>query len=119
MSLRSHIERIFRIRPCSCVFARLPFDPLFYFQIVTICEDEADAASCWDLNYNIRRGAQLFSQKIAAAGGNVIQAIGAYNGWQPGLTVASATAAKNFACRNQNNLDYLHQARHSSPLLPE
>lgn len=50
--------------------------------------------SCWDINYNVRRGAQLFSQKIAAAGGNVIQAIGAYNGWQPGLTVDSALSAK-------------------------
>ena len=50
--------------------------------------------SCWDVNYNIRRGSQLFRQKIDAAGGNVIQAIGAYNGWQPGLTVDSAQAAR-------------------------
>jgi soluble lytic murein transglycosylase-like protein len=80
--------------------------------------------NCWDVDYNIRRGAQLFRQMIDAKGGNVIgvshpkppktmltfQAIGAYNGWQYGMTVSSATAAKwQGNCFAQNNLDYLYQ----------
>lgn len=28
--------------------------------------------SCWDVDYNIRRGAQLFRQMIDANGGNVL-----------------------------------------------
>jgi hypothetical protein len=38
------------------------------------------------------------------------QAIGAYNGWRKGMTVADATAARwSGHCRNQNNLDYIFQ----------
>jgi len=66
--------------------------------------------NCWDVDYNIRRGAQLFRQMIDHSGGNVLQAIGAYNGWQLGLTIDSATAAKSRGhCAQQNNLDYLYQ----------
>jgi hypothetical protein len=66
--------------------------------------------NCWDVDYNINRGAQLFRQMIDANGGNVLAAIGAYNGWQKGMTYDSATAARwSGHCRNQNNLDYLYQ----------
>lgn len=66
--------------------------------------------NCWDVDYNIRRGAQLFRQMIDANGGNVLAAIGAYNGWRKGMTVSDAMAAKwQGHCRNQNNLDYIFQ----------
>ena len=65
---------------------------------------------CWNVDYNIRRGAQLFSQMIDANGGNVLAAIGSYNGWQTGMTVGDGTAAASQGnCFAQNNLDYLHQ----------
>jgi len=71
------------------------------------CED---GHNCWDVDYNIRRGAQLFRKMIDDSGGNVLQAIGAYNGWPLGLTVGQATAAKSRGqCLSQNNLDYLYQ----------
>lgn len=66
--------------------------------------------NCWDIDYNIRRGAQLFRQMVDANGGNVLAAIGAYNGWRKGMTVSDATAAKSQGnCYAQNNLDYLFQ----------
>ena len=47
---------------------------------------------------------------IDANGGNVLAAIGAYNGWRKGMTVSDAMAAKwQGHCRNQNNLDYIFQ----------
>lgn len=66
--------------------------------------------NCWDLDYNMNRGAQLFRQMIDANGGNVLAAIGSYNGYRIGLTYADATRAKNEGhCFAQNNLDYLYQ----------
>ncbi|WWD07408.1 hypothetical protein V865_005506 [Kwoniella europaea PYCC6329] len=70
----------------------------------------APGGNCYDVDFNIGRAAELFSNLIQAHGGNVLTAIGSYNGWQPGLTVGSATAAAGQGrCAAQNNLDYIHQ----------
>jgi hypothetical protein len=37
--------------------------------------------------------------------------MGNYNGWNPGMTVASATAIADKCCRCQNNLDYVSHHR--------
>lgn len=66
--------------------------------------------SCYDVNFNIQRAAELFSGLISSNGGNVLLAIGSYNGWYSGLTYASGTAAASRGqCSAQNNLDYIHQ----------
>ncbi|ORX35918.1 hypothetical protein BD324DRAFT_629536 [Kockovaella imperatae] len=63
--------------------------------------------NCWDPNYNIQRGAQLFSQMVASNGGNCIAAIGNYNGWYSGMTQTSVYNTP--ICTQQQNLDYLFQ----------
>lgn len=66
--------------------------------------------SCYDVNFNIQRAAELFSSLISSNGGNVLLAIGSYNGWYSGLTYAAGTAAASQGqCHAQNNLDYIHQ----------
>lgn len=70
----------------------------------------APHGDCRDPNFNIRTGAKFFADTLAANNGNVLESIGQYNGWFPGLTVAKATAARHTGCcRCQQNLDYLHQ----------
>lgn len=70
----------------------------------------APNGNCKDVGFNVNTGAQYFRTVLDQYGGNVLQAIGQYNGWQKGLTVASATAAKAQGhCYAQNNLDYLFQ----------
>ncbi|WVQ75836.1 hypothetical protein IAR50_005469 [Cryptococcus sp. DSM 104548] len=72
--------------------------------------DGAPNGNCYDVDFNIERGASLFSGLIDSNGGNVLLAIGSYNGWYSGLTQAEATAAASQGqCDAQNNLDYLHQ----------
>ncbi|KAF8558020.1 glycoside hydrolase family 23 protein [Imleria badia] len=70
----------------------------------------APGGSCQDPDFNIHQGAQFFSQTLDSVNGDLLLAIGHYNGWYKGLTYAEATAAaQNGNCREQNNLDYLHQ----------
>ncbi|WWC68198.1 uncharacterized protein I206_102121 [Kwoniella pini CBS 10737] len=70
----------------------------------------APNGNCYDIDFNIKHAAELFSNLIKSNNGNVLTAIGSYNGWQPGLTINSATEAKNQGrCAAQNNLDYIHQ----------
>ncbi|OWZ55237.1 transglycosylase SLT domain-containing protein [Cryptococcus neoformans] len=70
----------------------------------------APNGNCYDVNFNIQRAAELFSGLISSNGGNVLLAIGSYNGWYSGLTYASGTAAASRGqCSAQNNLDYIHQ----------
>ncbi|WVQ98292.1 hypothetical protein IAU59_005415 [Kwoniella sp. CBS 9459] len=70
----------------------------------------APGGNCYDVDFNIQRAAELFSNLINSNGGNVLLAIGSYNGWSKGLTIAQATAAANEGrCRAQNNLDYIYQ----------
>lgn len=71
---------------------------------------KAPGGNCKDVHYNIKEGARFFSHTLAKKKGNVLEAIGDYNGWFTGMTFAKATAARHSSCcRCQNNLDYLHQ----------
>ncbi|KAG8213725.1 glycoside hydrolase family 23 protein [Butyriboletus roseoflavus] len=70
----------------------------------------ATAKTLFLQDFNIHQGAQFFSQTLDNVNGDLLLAIGHYNGWYKGLTYAEATAAaRNGNCREQNNLDYLHQ----------
>ncbi|KAE9411246.1 lysozyme-like protein [Gymnopus androsaceus JB14] len=70
----------------------------------------APGGNCKDIDFNIGAGAKFLKSLLDENGGNVIPAIGHYNGWDEGMTYSSATAAaKTGCCRCQNNLDYLHQ----------
>ncbi|KAG8738854.1 hypothetical protein FRC10_006425 [Ceratobasidium sp. 414] len=70
----------------------------------------APGGNCRDPAFNIDKGASYLAGQIKACGGNVLEAVGSYNGWSKGLTYAKATAAANSdCCRCQNNLDYPHQ----------
>ncbi|WVQ79815.1 hypothetical protein IAT38_001915 [Cryptococcus sp. DSM 104549] len=55
----------------------------------------APGGNCYDVDFNIQRAAELFSNMISANGGNVLLSIGSYNG--------------QGRCAAQNNLDYIHQ----------
>ncbi|WWC86666.1 uncharacterized protein L201_001543 [Kwoniella dendrophila CBS 6074] len=79
-------------------------------QLASVNCGGAPGGNCYDIDFNIQRAAELFSNLIQANGGNVLLAIGSYNGWQAGLTIGSATAAASQGrCAAQNNLDYIHQ----------
>jgi soluble lytic murein transglycosylase-like protein len=67
----------------------------------------APGGNCKEPAYNIGTGARFFSGLIKDNGGNVLKAVGKYNGWVQGMTVGSATRMKNTCCRCQNNLDYV------------
>ncbi|KAJ7346825.1 glycoside hydrolase family 23 protein [Mycena albidolilacea] len=70
----------------------------------------APGGNCRDPSFNIKTGAAYFAGVLRDNGGNVLAAVGEYNGWAPGLTKAKATAARySECCTCQNNLDYLHQ----------
>jgi len=70
----------------------------------------APGGNCQDPDFNIGQGAQFFSQTLDSVNGDLLQAIGMYNGWYRGLTYEEATAAAQSGnCHEQNNLDYLHQ----------
>ncbi|KAG8828097.1 hypothetical protein FRC17_007624 [Serendipita sp. 399] len=65
-----------------------------------------ETGDCYDAKTNISIGARYFKLMIDQKNGNVAAAMGAYNGWVEGLTIASAN---NYAiCAQHNNLDYLH-----------
>ncbi|KAF9222574.1 glycoside hydrolase family 23 protein [Gyrodon lividus] len=65
---------------------------------------------CKDPDFNIHQGAKFFSETLDSVNGDLLLAIGHYNGWHKGLTYAEATyAAQHGNCHEQNNLDYLHQ----------
>ncbi|EKM54504.1 glycoside hydrolase family 23 protein [Phanerochaete carnosa HHB-10118-sp] len=81
--------------------------------LMQITVDKCGAApngNCKDPNYNIQQGALFLSGLISDNGGNVLLAVGQYNGWVNGMTEAQATAAADTGCCPcQNNLDYLMQ----------
>jgi len=81
--------------------------------LMQITKDKCGGApngDCKDPGFNIDAGAKYLSSQIKACGGNVLEALGSYNGWYKGLTYAKATAAaKTSCCRCMNNLDYPHQ----------
>lgn len=62
--------------------------------------------NCWDVHTNIKLGGELFNGYLKEAGGNVLAAMGQYNGWHKGMTKSDAMSTK-YGCYAQNNLDYL------------
>ncbi|KAG2755257.1 glycoside hydrolase family 23 protein [Suillus brevipes Sb2] len=70
----------------------------------------APNGDCKDVDFNIGAGAKFFTQLLQENNGDLLSCIGHYNGWFQGMTYADATAAAHGGnCREQNNLDYLHQ----------
>ncbi|KAL1742473.1 lysozyme-like domain-containing protein [Schizophyllum fasciatum] len=70
----------------------------------------APEGNCKEPEFNIRKGAEYFRGVLDGNGGDLLLSIGAYNGWQRGMTYGQATAARYSGnCHWQNNLDYLHQ----------
>ncbi|KAH7888540.1 glycoside hydrolase family 23 protein [Phlebopus sp. FC_14] len=81
--------------------------------LMQLTPDKCDGApngDCKDPDFNIHQGAKFFSETLDSVNGDLLLAIGKYNGWHQGLTYVEATAASLTGnCREQNNLDYLHQ----------
>jgi len=69
----------------------------------------SEGIDCTDPDYNIKTGAYYFKNRLDENNGNVLLALGQYNGWYAGLTVAKATAVKGQCCQCQNNLNYFQQ----------
>jgi len=70
----------------------------------------APGGNCRDPAYNIDTGAKFLRSQLNDFDGNIIAAVGTYNGWSLGLTKAKATkAAHSSCCTCQNNLDYIFQ----------
>ncbi|GAA6009043.1 hypothetical protein JCM10207_004075 [Rhodosporidiobolus poonsookiae] len=68
-------------------------------------------AACMAPEYNIRTAAKYFRGELDTYGGQVLPALGSYNGWSANsMSYRSATAAATSSCCTcQNNLDYLYQ----------
>ncbi|KAF9523993.1 lysozyme-like domain-containing protein [Crepidotus variabilis] len=80
--------------------------------LMQITKDKCGGApgnNCLDPDFNIGAGARYFKQTLDSLGGNVIQAVGTYNGWRVGLTPATAFAGYNGNCHTQNDGDYLQK----------
>lgn len=76
--------------------------------MMQLTPDKCKNANCWDANTNVQMGAKYFKGQLDSFGGNVLEALGSYNGWQKGLTYSRATSTQ-YGCHAQNNLDYLNQ----------
>ncbi|BGP30049.1 hypothetical protein JCM10296v2_001801 [Rhodotorula toruloides] len=83
------------------------------FGLMQITEDKCggrDRHACADPEYNVRTAANYFKKELENQGGQFLVALGAYNGWYPGLSWNVATAkAYTPACPQQQNIDYLYQ----------
>ncbi|PWN49125.1 hypothetical protein IE53DRAFT_370029 [Violaceomyces palustris] len=81
--------------------------------LMQITQDKCGGApngDCKDVYFNVNAGAKYFKQQLDANNGNVLLALGQYNGWYEGLTVSKATQpARQGNCHAQQNLDYLFQ----------
>ncbi|PWN36519.1 lysozyme-like protein [Meira miltonrushii] len=62
----------------------------------------------WDPHTNVDLGARMFMKNLNQSGGNVLLAVGSYNGWEKGMTKQSAENTQ-YGCMAQKNLDYLNQ----------
>ncbi|GAA5866576.1 hypothetical protein JCM8547_005464 [Rhodosporidiobolus lusitaniae] len=83
------------------------------FGLMQITEDKCGSApsrDCSNPEYNIKTAAAYFSTVLAEHDGNLLLALGSYNGWYKGMTYQEATAAASGdCCECQQNLDYHHQ----------
>lgn len=77
------------------------------FGLMQITKDKCegrDTAGCNDPDFNIGTGAKYFASQLVAYNGNVLLALGQYNGWYQGLTYAGATAAAYTGCCECQNV---------------
>ncbi|KAI5450687.1 hypothetical protein NCC49_002698 [Naganishia albida] len=65
-----------------------------------------DIGSCHQPYNNIRLGADILREKLASADNNILQALGMYNGWMPGMTFDEAHNSAQ--CSHNRNRDYVH-----------
>lgn len=81
------------------------------FGLMQITQDkcfDAPGGDCRDPSFNIGKGAWYFREMLSASDGNVLLALGKYNGWYKGLTYNGANKIASQCCQCVNNLDYLH-----------
>lgn len=76
--------------------------------MMQLTPDKCKHADCYDVEQNIEIGAKYFKSQLDKFDGNVIEALGAYNGWFRGMTYNEATS-KKYGCHAQRNLDYHFQ----------
>lgn len=81
------------------------------FGLMQITEDKCTSGiACDDPDYNVKTAAKYFRDTLDSVNGDLLLAIGQYNGWPAGMTYSQATAAANTGCCVcQNNLDYQNQ----------
>lgn len=81
------------------------------FGLMQITADKCTSGvSCSDPDYNIKTAAKYFRDTLDSVNGDLLLAIGQYNGWPSGMSYQQATAAANSGCCVcQNNLDYQNQ----------
>lgn len=77
--------------------------------MMQLTPDKCGGKNCWDATTNIATGAHYFKDEIDRRGGNVLAALGAYNGWQDNQMTYSSATSQQYGCHAQNNLDYLMQ----------
>ncbi|KAK4058583.1 hypothetical protein OIO90_000027 [Microbotryomycetes sp. JL221] len=78
------------------------------FQITQDKCGNAPGGNCMDVWYNTHTAATYLKSNIDNAGGNILVALGEYNGWWTGMSYNFATQyAGTDQCRRQNNLDYI------------
>lgn len=66
------------------------------------------SGNCKDPATNIMIGAKYFASQLQTYNGDVLSAVGSYNGWSPDkMSYSSTMAMKQYGCAAQQNLDYL------------
>ncbi|KAH7108433.1 lysozyme-like protein [Auriculariales sp. MPI-PUGE-AT-0066] len=63
--------------------------------------------NCLDVDFNVGVGAKYFADSLAELNGNVLETVGRYNGWYPGLTEEKVRSVKDSCCFCQQNMDYM------------
>ncbi|KAG8756316.1 hypothetical protein FRC14_003178 [Serendipita sp. 396] len=69
------------------------------------CPNGYAGPECYEPYTNVYIGARYLKGEIDRAGGNLLLAMGFYNGWYVGLTIDAANNKPS--CGQRNNLDYL------------
>jgi soluble lytic murein transglycosylase-like protein len=80
--------------------------------LMQITEEKCAGApdgNCRDPDFNIRTGADFFQGLLDKHDGDFLISLGAYNGWQKGMSLDEAKTQFGGNCRTQRNLDYLFQ----------
>lgn len=74
--------------------------------MMQLTADKCKGANCYDASTNIMLGAKFFKSRVSNFNGNVLAAVGDYNGWSTRMSYSSATNPNIAACAHQN-LDYV------------